>query len=178
MIEPFSKKKKTEKNSFRILSSCCHPSLGGGTWGQFGLNLEELSSYHHPSRAPVMLDGFALGLSRSLEQTAPSSHSSACHVGWKCSGTQKTSGTVKSRGPRSIGCGRKRCCLLGSSSRHHLRKVRTAGSGDPPAAVASHVIFLDRHPGIILALVVHLVSSLHHPAENAPREKKKNFRFF
>ena len=50
---------------------------------------------------------------------------------------------------------------------------RPAGSRDPPAAVASDVIFLDRHPGIILALVVHLVSSLHHPAENAPREEKK-----
>ena len=54
---------------------------------------------------------------------------------------------------------------------------RPAGSGNPPAAVASDVIFLDRHPGIILALVVHLVSSLHHPAENAPREKKKTSGF-
>ena len=55
---------------------------------------------------------------------------------------------------------------------------RPAGSRNQPAAVAGDVIFLDRHPGIILALVVHLVSSLHHPAENAPREKKKKLQVF
>ena len=55
---------------------------------------------------------------------------------------------------------------------------RPAGSGNPPAVVASDIVFLDRHPGIILALVVQLASSLHHPGENAPREKKNTPGFF
>ena len=50
---------------------------------------------------------------------------------------------------------------------------KPAGSGDPPAAVASDVVILDRHPGIILALVVQLAASLHHPREKAPRENKQ-----
>ena len=51
---------------------------------------------------------------------------------------------------------------------------KTAGS-DPPAAVASDVVILDRHPGIILALVVQLAASLHHPGgEGFQRETKKH----
>ena len=88
------------------------------------VDLWSSEQYHHPTRAPVMCDRFAMGLSS---------------------------------GP------------LGK---------KTAGSGDPPAAVASDVVILDRHPGIILALVVQLAASLHHPREKAPREKKKNIRFF